>query len=93
MVLNDANITTLKKDGICMVLTASLATIIKRIRYDQNRPSLEVNVSFEEEQKIIFGEREVKYRTAADLICDTSNSRPVETVQEITEFLKKKGWI
>jgi len=93
VVLNDTNITNLKKDGMCIVLTASLETIIKRIKHDQNRPPLEVNVSFEEEQKIIFEEREVKYRVAADFICDTSNSRPVETVQEITEFLKKRGWV
>ncbi|MEC7785864.1 MAG: shikimate kinase [Nitrospinota bacterium] len=93
VVLNDANIKNLKKDGMCIVLTASLETIIKRIRHDQNRPPLDVNMSFEEEQKIIFEEREIKYRAAADFICDTSNRRPVETVQEITEFLKEKGWV
>ena len=93
VVLNDTNIENLKKGGVFIVLTASLETIIKRIRHDRNRPPLEVGVSFEEEQKIIFEEREEKYRAAADFICNTSNRRPVETVQEITEFLKTKGWI
>jgi len=93
VVLNDVNIKNLKKDGICIVLTANLETIIKRIRHDRNRPPLEVGVSFEEEQKKILEEREGKYCAAADFICNTSNRRPVETVQEITEFLKTKGWI
>ena len=93
VVLNDANIDNLKKEGVCIVLTANLETIIKRIKHDQNRPPLEVSVSFEEEQKKIFEEREQKYHAAADYICNTSNRRPVETVQEITEFLKTEGWI
>ena len=93
VVLNDANIDNLKKDGVCIVLTANLETIIKRIKHDQNRPPLEVSVSFEEEQKKILKEREQKYHAAADYICNTSNRRPVETVQEITDFLKTEGWI
>ena len=93
VVLNDANIDNLKKDGVCIVLTASLETIIKRIKHDQNRPPLEVSVSFEEEQKKILKEREQKYHAAADFMCNTTNRRPVETVQEITDFLKTKGWI
>ena len=93
VVLNDANIDNLKKDGVCIVLTANLETIIKRIKHDQNRPPLEVSVSFEEEQKKILKEREQKYHAAADYICNTSNRRPVETVEEITEFLKTEGWI
>ena len=44
-------------------------------------------------QKTIFEEREKKYLAVADFICDTSNCRPAETVQEIAEFLKTKGWI
>ena len=93
VVLNDANIDNLKKDGVCIVLTANLETIIKRIKHDQNRPPLEFSVSFEEEQKKILKQREQKYHAAADYICNTSNRRPVETVQEITEFLKTEGWI
>ena len=93
VVLNDVNIDNLKKDGVCIVLTANLETIIKRIKHDQNRPPLEVSVSFEEEQKKILKEREQKYHAAADYICNTSNRRPVETVQEITDFLKTEGWI
>lgn len=93
VVLNDANIKILKKDGVCIVLTAKLETIIKRIRHDQNRPSLESGMSFEEEQKKVLAEREEKYRAAADFLCDTSDRRPGATVAEITQFLKSKEWI
>lgn len=93
VVLNDANIKNLKKDGVCIVLTASLETIIKRIKNDQNRPPLKEGISFEEEQKTILEEREKKYLAAADFICDTSNCQPADTVQAIIEFLKTKGWI
>ena len=93
VVLNDENIENLKKDGVCIVLTANLETIIKRIRNDKNRPPLEIGLSFEEEQKQILEKREEKYRAAADFICNTSNRRPVETIQEITEFLRTKGWV
>ena len=93
VVLNDGNIVNLKREGVCILLTASLETIIKSIRNDKNRPSLESGLSFEEEQRKIIAERESRYRLAADLICDTSQRRPRETAEKITEFLSTKGWI
>ena len=83
----------LKREGVCILLTASLETIVKRIRHDKNRPSLESGLSFEEEQRKIIAERESRYRIAADFICDTSQRRPIETAKKITEFLSTKGWV
>ena len=34
-----------------------------------------------------------RYRIAADFICDTSQRRPIETAEKITEFLRIEGWI
>ena len=93
VVLNDGNMVNLKREGVCILLTASLETIIKRIRNDKNRPSLESGLSFEEEQRKIIAERENRYRLAADFICDTSQRRPKETAEKITEFLSTKGWV
>ena len=93
VVLNDGNMVNLKRDGVCILLTASLETIIKRIRHDKNRPSLESGLSFEEEQRKIIAERENRYRLVADFICDTSQRRPRETTEKITEFLSTKGWV
>ena len=93
VVLNDGNMVNLKREGVCILLTASLETIIKRIRHDKNRPSLESGLSFEEEQRKIIAERESRYRLAADFICDTSQRRPREAAEKITEFLSTKGWV
>ena len=93
VVLNDGNMVNLKREGVCILLTASLETIIKRIRNDKNRPSLESGLSFEEEQQKIIAERESRYRLAADFTCDTSERRPRETAEKITEFLSTKGWV
>jgi len=93
VVLNDGNIVNLKREGVCILLTASLETIIKRIRNDKNRPSLESDLSFKEEQQKIIAERENRYRLAADFTCDTSERRPRETAEKITEFLSTKGWV
>tara|TARA_Y100001960_G_scaffold42554_1_gene41868 strand:- start:89 stop:604 length:516 start_codon:yes stop_codon:yes gene_type:complete len=93
VILNDTNIVNLKREGICILLTASLETIIKRIRHDKNRPCLETGLSFEEEQRKIIADRESSYRIAADFICDTSQRRPIETAEKIAEFLRIEGWI
>jgi len=93
VVLNDDNMVNLKREGVCILLTAGLETIIKRIRNDKNRPSLQSGLSFEEEQRKIIAERENRYRLAADFTCDTSERRPTETAEKITEFLSTKGWI
>lgn len=88
VVLSDMNIANLKKGGVCIVLTASLEIIMRRIRNDRNRPPLKSGVSFEEEQTRIFAEREGKYRAAADFMCDTSHRKPRETAGDISKFLK-----
>ena len=93
VVLSDVNMVNLKREGVCILLTASLKTIIKRISHDKNRPSLENDLSFEEEQKKNIAERESRYSVAADFICDTSQSRPLETAEKITGFLRMEGLI
>ena len=94
VILNDQNILHLKENGKIVLLTADIKTILKRIRNDANRPPLkEGGLSFEEEQKQILVEREPKYLAAADFICDTSLNKPGQTVQEIFDHIKQKGWI
>ena len=92
-VLDDNNIILLKKDGKCTLLTASLSTIMRRIKKDRNRPSLEEGLSFEEEQKKILADRHEKYQSSADFICDTTSRRPGETAHEIIANFKKQGWL
>ena len=93
VVLDDNNISLLKKDGKCALLTASFSTIMSRIKKDRNRPSLEEGLSFEEEQKKNLADRHEKYQACADLICDTTTRKPGETVHEIIAFFKDRGWL
>ncbi len=93
VVLDDNNIVLLKREGRCVVLTASLPTIIRRIKKDRNRPALKEGLSFEEEQKKNLAERQGKYQSAADFICNTTNQRPRETAHEIISFFKEQGWL
>lgn len=93
VVLDDQNIACLKKQGRTALLRADLQTLMKRIKNDPNRPPLKEGLSFEEEQKIIMAEREPKYLSAADMICDTTSKKPVATAREIIEFFQMKSWI
>ncbi len=93
VVLDDQNIAWLKEQGRAVLLRADLQTLIARIKNDPNRPPLKEGLSFEEEQKIILAEREPKYLSAPDMICDTTRNKPQATVREIIEFFQKKSWI
>jgi shikimate kinase len=93
VVLDKKNIDILKKGGKCVLLIASLTTIIQRIKKDPNRPTLEEGLSFEEEQKKILADRYEKYQSCADFICDTTTRKPRATAHEIIAFYKKQGWL
>ena len=93
VILNDENILKLKEGGKAVLLMASFATLLERIREDPNRPALKNGVTFEEEQRQILAEREDKYRAAADVVCDTTVKKPMDTVFEIINHCKKNRWI
>ena len=93
VVLDDNNMISLKREGRCVLLTASLSAIILRIKKDRNRPSLEEGLSFEKEQKKILAERHERYQSSADFICDTTSRRPGETAHEIITYFNKQGWL
>jgi len=93
VVLDENNMILLKREGRCVLLTASLSAIIRRIKKDRNRPSLKEGLSFEEEQKKILSDRHGKYHSSADFICDTTSRRPKETSSDIISFFKDQGWL
>ncbi len=93
VVLDDQNMICLKEHGKAVLLKADIKVILRRIKNDSNRPPLKEGVSFEEEQKMILAEREPKYLAAADMICDTTRQKPVETVLQIIKFFQKRNWI
>ena len=94
VVLNPRNIQKLRKNGKAVLLTAQFDTLISRLSRDRNnRPRLEKDLSWEEEHRKVLAEREDKYHAAADLVCDTTDKRPDETVGEIIEYFKNQSWV
>ena len=93
VVLNDRNIELLKQNGKVVLLTADMNVLLKRLNRSAHRPPLKEGLSFEEEHQKVLAERQDKYQAAADMVCDTSRNRPIETVQEIVDHFKKQSWI
>jgi len=93
VVLDDRNVNHLRQNGKMVLLTASLNTILHRIRRDSNRPPLKEGLSFEEEQRQILDERREKYEKSSDLILDTTHRSPQEIVRQIVAHGKKNRWI
>jgi shikimate kinase len=93
VVVNGLNVVDLKRNGKVVLLTSSFEKIIQRISRDLSRPPLEIELSFEAEQRKILTERDPIYRAAADCIFDTSHLKPRQIAIKIIEHFKKKDWI
>lgn len=94
VILNDDNVRRLKETGKAVLLTAEFKTLLSRLSRDRNqRPRLQDDVSPEDEHRKALAERESLYQAAADLVCDTTDKRPDETVYEIIGYFKKQSWV
>jgi shikimate kinase len=80
-ILRQDNVAALKKNGVCIWLTARVPTIVSRIGQDTQRPSLTGTKSFTEEVEEILRDREPKYQAAADHVIHTDDL-PVDRVVE-----------
>ena len=93
VVVDERNIINLRRNGKVVLLTASLEKIIQRMSLNSDRPALQKELGFEEEQKNFLSERDPKYRAAADCIFETTHEKPYKTAMKIIERFKKEGWI
>ena len=93
VVVDELNIINLRRNGKVVLLTASLEKILQRMSLNSDRPPLERELSFKEEQKKILSERDPKYQAAADCIFETTYEKPYKTAMKIIEHFKKEGWI
>jgi shikimate kinase len=91
VVLMSENMNRLKRNGILICLTASMATILERTGRRNTRPLL---VEQERENKIalLLKERESLYRQA-DYCIDTSGISPQQVIDEIMKFLQQGGYL
>lgn len=92
VVLKRINVENLKKKGMLILLKADIKTIIDRIKYDKERPSLTGRKSFIEEIEEVLKQRSKKYEEAADYTIDTTRLTVDEVTYRITAFLTQKGF-
>jgi len=82
-ILRTQNVEALKKNGIVFWLTASVATIAKRIGGNNQRPSLTGTKSFVDEIQDVLRERTPKYQAAADHRIETDD----RSIDQLVETL------
>jgi len=82
------NIPALQKNGRIFWLKATVATIVRRIQGDDQRPALTEGQSFTEEVAEVLGKRRAKYKSAAHHEIDTDTLTPEEVAQEILKLIK-----
>ena len=92
-ILRNENVKNLKKNSKVILLTASVATIVKRIQSNDDRPSLTGDRSFTMEVSQVLEERRQKYCAAADLTVDTDNLTPRDVAEKALCLLRENGAI
>jgi len=92
-VKNPANVEMLRSSGIIIALTASAETVFLRTQKKGARPVLD-NAGGDRREVIekLMAEREKLYENA-DYTVDTSESSPMQVVDEIVRHLKIRGII
>lgn len=87
-ILRANNIAAFKRNnGICILLTADIKTLAKRIGNDPNRPALTGKSNVADELAQLWQERQEVYESAADITIDTTDKSPEEVMNEILRNL------
>ncbi|SNB46186.1 shikimate kinase [Geobacter sp. DSM 9736] len=86
VVLRDENRRLMRESGIVINLTASVETVVERLRHDEGRPLLREDKS-PEKVMAMLAEREQYYQDAAVRI-DTTGRAPESIAEEILVWLK-----
>ncbi len=88
VIIRDDNIHDLRCNGFVVWLQAPIEAIAKRIRNDNNRPSLTGSQSHVDEIKAVITERLPRYQEAAHFIIDTEQYSFDDCAQQIIEAWK-----
>ena len=83
VILKQENIDALKKNGIFILLNASVETLLKRIGNYSKFPSLTNKKTPKEELILVLKQRKHLYQKAADAIINTDNLNPKQVVNLI----------
>jgi len=87
LILKEENANILKANGRIFWLTAEVATIVKRISGDTQRPSLSGTKTFVEEIEDILKERTPKYQAAANHVISTDQLSPKQIADSILSLI------
>jgi len=90
IVLDLENRKILKKMGVIVYLFARPKILAKRIGNPETRPLLTNSKTMEDDQKILFKERNMIYKNLADHVINTEKLTPEETTQKIKSLLVEK---
>ncbi len=90
VVLQEKNVQALKKNGVCIFLSAPLEELLPRIGETSTRPRLTGAKTMKEELERVWEERRPLYEKAADETVDTTGMKPHDIADAIMQILKKK---
>lgn len=93
IVTKTENIEAIKRNGLCIFLSAPINVLMKRIAEDDSRPALTSAATPKEEMEKLLVERAPLYEAAADETVDTREDSPDKAVREIMLKLKARGII
>ena len=86
-VLRDENVKNMKANGIIVLLTASPAAILARVRDSKDRPLLNGNMN-EDYISSLMEKRRKRYEEVADLVIDTTEKTVPEVCEAIVSALQ-----
>jgi shikimate kinase len=91
---NPENVQHLRRAGTIVFLEAGINDILKRMAADKSTPATRPGLTglpVAEEVRIVLERREPLYRSAADLVVNTSSYSVERCVDLIVQFLSSKG--
>lgn len=89
-VLKDENVEILKKNGVIILLTATLETIFNRVKDHTHRPILNDDMSIEHIVRLM-ADREPRYMEVADIEVNVDSNDRVMTCYNMLMKLEEKG--
>jgi len=84
------NIESLKKNGVLILLKASIETLLQRVGNDQNRPFLTIKKTRKEDMEELLKQRKKLYEQAADETIDTDKLDAEAVVNQILLKLERQ---
>lgn len=90
IVTRPQNVELMKSVGFVILLTASVDEILRRTARDRSRPLLQADDKRKRVEDLL-AQRDALYKSAANLIIDTTGQTPEEIAEQIVNQLRAEG--